>query len=720
MSGRLAQATETFRDAVRVVERTCGPIVDLFVRLALAQTFWISGVLKAADWDTAVRLATYEYPVSWLDPVTAAYVGAGIELICPVFLAVGLLTRLAALPLLALSLVIQTTYVALPQHLLWAVLFGFLAVRGAGALSLDRMLAPTIERTALPFASTVKAIFVRLSRYGADPYMLFLRAWLAAVFIAIGHDALAGAPSPLGDDLAQLGAVVFPNPALGPALAAALLAGGALLALGAATRWTALALIALAAAVAANGPPSEQYFYWMAALALIAAHGPGALSLDRLADSWLIRSAPHLAGLPPPWRDDAPHVVIVGAGFGGIAATRGLRHANARVTLIDRRNYHLFQPLLYQVATAALSPADIAMPIRVILRDQTNARVLLGSVTAIDADGRHVLIGKQRIPYDYLVLATGAQHSYFGRDDWAPLAPGLKKIDDAVDIRRRILIAFEKAEACDDPNMRQRLLTFVIVGAGPTGVELAGAIAELAKFGMEKDFRNFDPADARVILVQSGARILPAFADELSLAAQRALEALGVEVRLNSRVNQVDPAGVTIGDERIEAETILWAAGVTASPAAKWLGIPADRAGRVEVAADLSAPGLPNVFVIGDAAAAGDGNGGFVPGLAPAAQQAGAYVARLISARIAGRGDARPFRYRHLGSLATVGRKAAVADFKRLRISGSLAWWLWGAVHVAFLVGIRNRLSVLMDWFWAYLTYRHGTRLITADQADHD
>lgn len=720
MSGRLSTAIEKYCDVLRGIDRAVGPIVDLVIRLSLAQTFWISGVLKAADWDTAVRLATYEYPVTWMDPVTAAYLGVAIELVCPVFIALGLLTRLAALPLLVLSLVIQASYVALPQHILWAVLFGVLMVRGAGALSLDRLLAPAIDRTALPFAAAAKTLFTAVTRHGADPYMLFMRLWLAVIFIALGFDSLVGKRSPLGSGLTHLGAVVPPEQMLGPGLASAMLAGGVMLALGSVARITAIAILALTFAVATHSPPNEQFFYWSAVLALVAVHGPGALSLDHAVHRWLLRSAPHLAGIPPPWREDAPHVVIVGAGFAGLAAARRLRHAAVRITLIDRRNYHLFQPLLYQVATAALSPADIAMPIRVILRDQANARVLLGRVTTIDTDRKHVIIGEQRVPYDYLVLATGARHSYFGHDDWAPFAPGLKKIEDAVAIRRRILLAFEEAEACANPEVRRWLLTFMIVGGGPTGVELSGAIAELARYGMEKDFRNFDPAEARVILVHAGPRILPAFAEGLSRAAQKALEALGVEVRLSSRVNHVDPVGVTVGDERIGARTVLWAAGVVASPGAKWLDVAADKAGRINVNPDLSVPGRPDVYVVGDAAAVVDDGGGMVPGLAPAAKQAGDYVARVIAARIAGRHDVPPFRYRHLGSLATVGRKAAVADFRRIRISGAPAWWLWGAVHVAFLVGIRNRLSVLMDWFWAYLTYRHGTRLITAAQPDQD
>jgi NADH dehydrogenase/putative oxidoreductase len=319
----------------------------------------------------------------------------------------------------------------------------------------------------------------------------------------------------------------------------------------------------------------------------------------------------------------------------------------------------------------------------------------------------------QRVPYDYLVLATGASHSYFGRDEWGAFAPGLKRIEDATAVRRRMLVAFERAESTQDEDERRRLLTFVIVGGGPTGVELAGAIAELARYGLEQEFRNFDPASARVLLVQAGSRILPAFPEVLSARARQSLETLGVEVRLDSRVERIDAEGVTISGQRIEARTVLWAAGVVASPAARWLGAQADSAGRVKVASDLSVPGMPNVFVIGDTALALAWNGQPVPGLAPAAKQGGEYVARIIRARIEERRVPGPFVYRHLGSLATIGRKAAVADFGRLRLWGTPAWWLWGLVHVGFLVGMRNRVSVMLDWFWAYLTYRNGTRLIT-------
>jgi len=387
------------------------------------------------------------------------------------------------------------------------------------------------------------------------------------------------------------------------------------------------------------------------------------------------------------------------------------------VTLIDRVNYHLFQPLLYQVATAALSPGDIATPVRQVFRDAYSVRVLLGTVTGIDARARRVTTRENAIPYDYLVIATGASHSYFGKDAWAPYAPGLKCVEDALEIRRRILTAFERAEAASDASERAALLTFLIVGGGPTGVELAGAIAELARFGMAKEFRTFDPADSRVILVQSAPRLLPAFPESLSAIARRSLEKLGIEVLLSSRVDAIDSEGVLVGERRIAARTVLWAAGVAASPAAKWLAADADSAGRIRVGPDFSVNGAPDVFAIGDTAAINGWNGQLVPGLAPAAKQAGTYIGRLIRAKIEGRSVPPDFKYRHLGSLATIGRKAAVVDFGAIKLWGAPAWWLWGVVHVSFLVGLRNRLSTMINWFWAYLTYGSGIRLITGHSA---
>jgi NADH dehydrogenase len=409
-----------------------------------------------------------------------------------------------------------------------------------------------------------------------------------------------------------------------------------------------------------------------------------------------------------------PRIVVVGAGFGGLTAAQALGRANAEVVVIDRHNYHLFQPLLYQVATAALSPADIAEPVRGILSRQGNAEVVLGCIIGIDKERSAVLLeGGRRIGYDFLIVATGARHAYFGRDEWERFAPGLKRIEDATKIRREILLAFERAETESDTAERQRLLTFVVIGGGPTGVELAGALAELAKKALARDFRHIDPRMSRIVLVEAGPRLLPAFPQNLSDKARHALEHLGVEVRLASAVTQCDEGGVVAGGERIEARTILWAAGVSASPAAKWLEGPRDPAGRVMVAPDLSLPGHPDIFVVGDTAHVETPGGGLVPGIAPAAKQEGKYVAKVIRACLAGQPRPAPFRYRHLGNLATVGRKAAVIDFGWLRLSGFVAWLLWGMAHIYFLIGFRNRIAVTLDWLWAYFTYKRGSRLIT-------
>jgi NADH dehydrogenase len=406
-----------------------------------------------------------------------------------------------------------------------------------------------------------------------------------------------------------------------------------------------------------------------------------------------------------------PRVVIIGAGFGGLSAAKQLARAPFDVVVVDRHNYHLFQPLLYQVATAGLSPADIASPIRGILRGQKNAHVILADVSGVDTGRREVLAEGRRIPFDCLIVATGAQHAYFG-NDWASYAPGLKTIDDATYLRRRILLAFERAESEPDADERRRLLNFVVVGGGPTGVEMAGAIAELAKRALASDFRSIDPRCTRVILLEAGQRLLGPFDPALSEAARHSLEQLGVEVRLGTGVTDCDCSGVSIGQERVETRTIMWAAGVKASPAAQWLGVESDRAGRVKVGDDLSAPGHADVFVIGDAACAIGVDGKPLPGVAPVAKQQGAYVAQLLMARARGETLA-AFRYRDFGSLATIGRKRAVAQLGAVKLSGFPAWLLWSLAHIYFLIGFRNRMSVAINWCWHYVTFQRGTRLIT-------
>lgn len=410
---------------------------------------------------------------------------------------------------------------------------------------------------------------------------------------------------------------------------------------------------------------------------------------------------------------DKPRVVIVGAGFAGLSCAKALARADVDVTLIDRRNYHLFQPLLYQVATAALSPADIAWPIRGILSSQRNTSVLLGSVTGVDIAQKAVLMGEKRVPYEYLVLATGVRHSYFGRDDWEPFAPGLKRIEDATEIRRRILIAFERAEAANDMEARRQHLTFVVVGGGPTGVEMAGAIAELARHALTCDFRKIDPTVARIVLIEAGPRLLASFPEALSKIARASLERLGVQVLTGVRVERVDANGVGFGTDQIGSKTVIWAAGVEASPVALWLGQSGDRAKRLAVEADLSAPGQPDVFVIGDAAIAASKNNGPAPGIAPAAKQMGVYTADVILRRLAGKKPPRPFRYRHYGDLATIGRKSAVVNFDFWRLSGFPAWVLWSVAHIYFLIGFKNRIVVALNWIWNYMTFQRGARLIT-------
>ncbi len=633
-----------------------------------------------------------------MQAVAGSDLGMLVQAACPVLLALGLLARPAAVGLL-LQVALMPGAASGDTALFWAALLLRVAVYGAGPLSVDRALHRGAESLAVPGVQAVQSAFGWATRVLGPVYALGLRLWLAV--------------APLGLALGAMGSRDVPGLPHVPSMVAGLAPGvavvlAAMLALGLGARLAAFALALLVPFSALM--LGDARLYWVLALGLVVVHGAGPFALDAWLGAWLGRRMAPVPGA------GSPHVVVVGGGFGGIAAVRGLRHVACRVTLVDRRNHHLFQPLLYQVATAGLSPADIATPIRGMVRDQPNARVLLGEVSGVDVAGKAVLLGGSRIPYDTLVLATGARHGYFGRDDWAAFAPGLKSIEDATGIRRRLLLAFEEAESAATEAERAAWLTFVIVGGGPTGVELAGAIAELARHGMEQEFRSIEPSSARVLLVQSGPRLLPAFPEALSAEASRALRHLGVELQLDRKVEAVDAAGVMVSGEAIPARTVLWAAGVMASPAAAWLGVTADRAGRVPVEADLSVAGLPDVFVVGDTAASMAWAGEAVPGLAPAAKQGGAYVARVVGARLRGRRAPGPFRYRHLGSLATIGRQSAVADFGFVRVRGAVAWWLWGAAHILFLVGGRNRATVLVQWLWAYLTFSRGTRLITSER----
>lgn len=680
-------------------------LTDIAIRIAIAQSFLRSGMVKAGDWDTAVALARFEYPVSWMAPDTAALAGLLIELVAPVLLLLGLFTRPAALAAAALLIVSQAVYIPTTSNVIMIAILLYYALAGPGPLSLDRLLKSGLRTSALPFAAQVVATGDWLRIHIAPWWVLIVRLWLAATLLVAGSMI-----DPLVSVATWLPTSVFAG---APPWLAVLLAG--LLAVGVFTSTTALLLLLSGAVLTMMSVHPDVSLYPVLLVALYEDAGPGRLGLDNMINSWLERNIlfdQEHRTIPDSW----PHVVVVGAGFGGVAAVNSLRRLPVRITLVDRRNYHLFQPLLYQIATATLNPADIATPIRALFRDDGNVRVIKGTVTGVDPASRIVAI-RDGLPlaYDKLVIATGASHSYFGRDEWRPFAPGLKTVEDAVSVRSAILDAFELAEASADPARVRRLLNFVIVGAGPTGVELAGAIAELASGNVAREFRAVDPSMARVTLVQSGPRVLPAFPEAISAKATAALEGLGVEVRTGSRVTQIASDHVRIGSgDVIETETVVWAAGVTASDAGSWLPCETDAAGRVVVDSHLHVTGLPDVFAIGDTALSLAWGGAAVPGLAPAAKQQGNYVARVIGHELFRLSEPpEPFAYRHQGSLATIGRKQAVADFGRFRLSGALAWWLWGVVHVGFLTGNRNRVTVLVNWVWHYFTYQAGIRLIT-------
>jgi NADH dehydrogenase FAD-containing subunit/uncharacterized membrane protein YphA (DoxX/SURF4 family) len=693
--------------AVSAVGAAVGPWLDRLIRLWLAQVFLVAEVHEMTLAVPAGRGLGAPFGAAWwsdaLHGVMVSSLGLVVQTACPVLLAIGLLARPAATAMLVQTLVLPMAGVSAgtDARLLWTALLLRVVLLGPGPLSLDRLLRPGLESSAVPGAAAIGRSLTAMRRWGGLAYQLALRLWLAAAPAGMALAGLGITEAMLVDIAPGLPGTPMMVAGVSPLMA---LGAGLLLATGTAARLAALGLLALVP-LGQIADASDPRLPWALLLATVAVHGAGAFSVDDGFAAWLRRRA------APVDRTRLPHVVVVGGGFGGIAAVRGLCGAACRITLIDQHNYHLFQPLLYQVATASLSPGDIASPVRAMVRGQ-DVRVLLGEVTGIDTAGKAVLLERGRIAYDKLVLATGARHSYFGRDDWAAFAPGLKTVEDATAIRR-LLLAFEEAENAATEVERRAWLTFVVVGGGPTGVELAGAIAELARHGLAQDFREIDPASARVVLVQSGPRLLPAFPEALSDDAARALRGLGVEVALGSRVEAVGAEGVTVSGMEVGARTVLWAAGVMASPAAVWLGMEPDRAGRVPVGPDLRVAGLDGVFAVGDTAASSAWGGQPVPGLAPAAKQGGAYVARVIRAQLSGRTPPGAFRYRHWGSLATVGRRSAVADFGVVRVRGATAWWLWGAAHIAFLAGGRNRVVVLVEWLWAYLTFRRGTRLIT-------
>ena len=692
-------------DLLERVLRFAWPVVDILIRFWAAKLVLVSGMLSLMHERADLDLSAGFYPV-------AAQATAYVELAGAALLAIGLTTRYAAWLLVILMIVIQVSNNSIDNQLAWLLLFGWYAICGAGPISLDNLLRRGLADSALPFLPRL----IRISKWvrvNVGPYYLsILRIWLGFALIDATSRAgtLVAAQVPTIAWWLSLG--LESNSALG-----GFLAGGIMLVLGFATRLVSATLLLFLLANIMMAAHQIDVVGVSILFSLLIGHGAGPISLDRLTLAFLVSRFPRLDRHDPMTAQAGPRVVIVGAGFGGMSCANAFRKTNIAVTLIDQANYHLFQPLLYQVATAGLSPGDVAAPIRSVFRDELGIRVMLGRVTGIDVQKASVLIGRKNIPFDYLVLATGATHSYFGKDDWASCAPGLKQIDDAIEIRRKILTAFEHAEVTESDDERAALLTFLIVGGGPTGVELAGAIAELARYGMDKEFRAFDPAHARVILVQAAPRLLPAFPESLAAIATRSLKKLGIEVLLDSRVENIDERGVSVGGIRIAARTVIWAAGVTASPAATWLRAGADSSGRIQVTEDLSVPGMPNIFAIGDTAASNSWKGRGVPGLAPAAKQGGIYVARVIKAKIGARPAPASFAYRHLGSLATIGRKAAVADFGFVKLWGAPAWWLWGIVHVGFLVGMRNRAATMMNWFWAYLTFGGGIRLITTAKA---
>lgn len=678
------------------------PFFDLLVRFFVAQAIFRSGIVKLSDWDTALSLARFEYPVSWMAPETAAVVGVTIEILAPILLLFGLFTRAAALSIGLLLLISQIVYIPVDLNLWLIAILGWYLWHGAGGFSFDRALAGGLGQSALPLARPVMQFCRFLTTAVAPIWLLLVRLWLAVAVLAGGGVLDLSTFS----SWLPLSGFAGVHPILAIGLAAILFTGFLI-------PLTAVLLIVVISTLAVMGLHPDLSLYPMLLFGLMFFFGSGFLAVDRLIRKWLESSIlfdRKYEDVPAHW----PHIVVVGAGFGGLACVNKLKNLPVRITLVDRHNYHLFQPLLYQIATAALSPADVATPIRGMFRNDGNVRVILGEVSAVDSKAQTLTFGQNSLDYDYLVLATGASHSYFGKDEWAPYAPGLKTIEDGVSVRAHVLRAFERAESSSDLERIERLMTFVIVGAGPTGVELAGAIAELAHQGLKDEYRRIDPSRARIILVQSGERILPAFPEDLSAHAADSLENLGVEIRLKSRVTNITADHVEIGkDVEIATETVLWAAGVIASPAGQWLGAETDRAGRVAVDEHLRVSGHENIFAIGDTAGSSAWDGNPVPGLAPAAKQAGAHVASFIEKKLLKDREIAPFAYKHQGSLATIGRKSAVADFGFMKLHGAPAWWLWGAVHVGFLSGMRNRISVLVNWIWSYFTLQLGIRLIT-------
>ncbi|WP_051481621.1 NAD(P)/FAD-dependent oxidoreductase [Paraburkholderia nodosa] len=683
-----------FKPLVRVapkVRALCMPWLLLATRVWFGQVVLVHQIMAMAQGNQGgLTGAGLHAPSS---------VEAALHGIVPLLLTAGLLTR----PIALVLLVGGYGSIALGPGGATLVLLAWLVVLGPGTFSLDAMLARGLAWAPLGPARQIRKGYELLERFVSPVLLLFSRAGIAASLSL----ASALTPSLFGQAAHQGLTTLFAYPSWIAALLAFCIAFGCM------TR-PAMFIYAAMVPLAGIAMAMDDRLAILLLLLMFVATGPGVISVDHWLARWVLDSPDREKGTLNAY----PHVVVVGGGFGGLETVRGLRNSHCRITLIDQRNHHLFQPLLYQIATAALSPGEIATPIRSLFRGQRNVQVRLGTVTGIDTATREVLIGKASLKFDYLVLATGARHSYFGNDHWAPYAPGLKSIEDATSIRSRLLRAFEEAETAADAAARAAWLTFIIVGGGPTGIELAGAIAELAHHGMDQEYRAIDPSTSRVILVHAGPRVLPTFPPSLSAAAERSLRKLGVTIYLDTRVLGVDQEGADLGKDRIASRTILWAAGVAASPVARWLKQPEDASGRIKVNDDLSVPAAEGIYAIGDAASSLGWNGVAVPGLAPAAKQQGRYAARVINAQLAGRRRPPPFRYRHFGSLATIGRQAAVAEIGPIRMWGAPAWWFWGAAHIAFLTGGPNRVKVMLDWLWAYATYRRSTRLITGPASD--
>jgi putative oxidoreductase len=721
-----AEYMRWYATIIGICEHIIGPILSVVRRSYVAKLFFVSGLVKLSNWDDALYLATHEYPVPWLSPFFAASIGLMIELIAPILLAIGFCARPAALAMLLLTLVSQYYYTPINAQVFWIILLGWWFVMGAGSVSCDHLLR-AIGQSILPGARALNSLYRFLTIHIGPFYKLSARLWIGSVLLVAASKAewIQQIPSMFPFLRYEYQVSILHKAPQYWVLTSAISISAFCLALGLATRLISLTTLLILSSVIIHVPASDaeqvEYIFWLMMLSLLFFSGAGWISLDALVLRYLRRYLPNW--LTQPKEDlcdhqNLPHVVVVGAGFGGMTLCHQLRHGSCRITLIDKHNYHLFQPLLYQVATASLSPSDIAVPIRSCFRDQRNIRVLLGEVVGVKSTDSEVTLADGRcLSYDYLVLATGARHSYFGKDEWSAFAPGMKTIPDALSVRSRVLHAFESAENSEDPQQQERLLTFVIIGGGPTGVELAGSLAELAHVGMQHEFRRINPAKARIYLIEAGSQLLSVMPESLGRYTQDALKELGVEVMIGARVESIDDEGVWIKGQCIATNHIFWAAGVEASPAAHWLGVAADRAGRIEVTPDLRVPDHDFIYAIGDTAAAPcwGKEKRIVPGLAPAAKQAGIFVAQHILARIEGRITKKSFSYLHYGSLATIGRRAAVADFGRFSLRGALAWWFWGAIHVMFLANMRNRVAVMIEWFWSYLTFRRSTRLITND-----